>query len=173
MTREETKSVLSIIMRAYPRFKIVDTKEDVDLWHECLEDLEYARARTAAINIVKRTKDFPPDIATIREEYDRLLAEEKHEQGEIKRFYEQARSYYPGCGEYGYGWKEFSERAKTKEEAENLQNLIIGYVNYIDRETDAECIDFAECVKRVTRHPCEGIYIAKLPLKQPCGEAKR
>lgn len=147
MTREETKSILNIIIRAYPRMKIVETKEDVDLWHECLEDLEYQMARRAAINLVKGTKDFPPDIATIREEYDRLLGIDKHELGEIRRFYEQARSYYPNCGEVGYGWKEFWERANTRVEAEKLQNLIIAYVN----STESDCVDFAECVRTVRR----------------------
>lgn len=151
MKRDETKALLEILIRAYPRMKIVETKEDVDLWHECLEDLEYSMARKATINIVKTAKDFPPDIATIREEYGRLMAIEQREQGEIRRFYEQARSYYPGCGEYGYGWKEFSDRAKTKEDAERLQNLIISYVQYIDRETKDDCVDFAECVRTVRR----------------------
>ena len=147
MKREETKDLLSIIMRAYPRFKIVETKEDVDLWQECLEDLEYPRARKAAINIVKQTKDFPPDIATIREEYDRLLGIDKHELGEIRRFYEQARSFYPGCGEVGYGWIDFKERAKTKEDAEKLQNMIIAYVN----SAESDVIDFVECIRTVRK----------------------
>ncbi len=147
MKREETKTILSIIMRAYPRFRIVETKEDVDLWHECLEDLEYTRARQSAISLVKQTKDFPPDIATIREEYERLLGIEKKEVGEIRRFYEQARSYYPDCGDAGYGWIDFRERAKTKEDAEMLQNLIIAYVN----SATSEVIDFVDCIRTVRR----------------------
>ena len=147
MNRDETKRIIEIITRAYPRMKIVETKEDVDLWHECLEDLDYKMARQAAINLVKQIKGFPPDIATLREEYERLYAIEKHELGEIRRFYEQARSYYPNCGEVGYGWKEFWERANTRTEAEKLQNLIIGYVN----STESDCIDFVDCIRTVHR----------------------
>lgn len=149
MTRDETKAILMIITRAYPRMKIVETKEDVDLWHECLEDLEYPKARKAAINIVKNTKDFPPDIATIREEYDRLLKIEKHEEGEIKRFYEQARAYYPGSGEPGNGWKEFRERVKNAEEAERLQRRIIAYVSYMEQNTGENVMPFVECIQTV------------------------
>ena len=151
MNREETKRIIEIITRAYPRMKIVETKEDVDLWHECLEDLEYSRARKAVINLVKVTKDFPPDIAAVREEYNKILEEDNHELAAIRRLFLQTRNYYPCCGEYDYGWKEFSERAKTKEEAEMLHLLIINYVKYIDRETKDDVIDFADCVRTVRR----------------------
>lgn len=151
MTASEFTKIIGLIKGAFPhidRFKDDDVK---DVWYECLEDLEYQRARKATINTIKVAKDFPPDIATIRNEYERLLNEEKKELGEIKRFYDQARKFYPGCGELGYGWKEFHDRAKTKEDAERLQNLIISYVKYIDRETKDDCIDFAECVKTVRK----------------------
>lgn len=172
MTVNEVAEMIDTLKAAYPRMEQFSDDNVKTVWLKAFENLDGTRTMKAVWVCIKKY-EFMPSIAQVIKEYEDILAEEKHEQGEIKRFYEQARSYYPGCGEYGYGWKEFSERAKTKEEAENLQNLIIGYVNYIDRETDAECIDFAECVKRVTRHPCEGIYIAKLPLKQPRGEAKR
>lgn len=151
MTASEFTKIIGLIRGAYPhidRFKDDDVK---DVWYECLEDLEYQRARRAAINTIKTTKDFPPDIATIRKEYSRLLDEENKELGEIKKFYKQARDFYPNCGEFGYGWKEFYERAKTKEDAERLQNLIISYVTYIDRETKDDCIDFVECIKTIRK----------------------
>jgi hypothetical protein len=147
MNVSEFTKIIELIRGAFPhmdRFKDDDVKE---VWFECLEDLEYDRARRATLNTIKTAKDFPPDIATIREEYDRLLGIEKHELGEIRRFYEQARSFYPGCGEVGYGWIDFKERAKTKEEAEKLQNLIIAYVN----SAESDVIDFVECIRTVRR----------------------
>ena len=146
MTRDETKSILDILMRAYPRMKIVETKEDVDLWHECLEDLDYSKARKATIGIVKATKDFPPDIATIREEYKVVDAAERHGRAEINRFYEQARSYYPGSGEPGYGRAEFFEKAKNPEQAERLYNAIVKYVNSCTDTT----MDFKTCISTIT-----------------------
>ena len=147
MTAVEFTKIIGLIRGAFPhmdRFKDADVK---DVWFECLEDLEYGKARTATLNSIKKAKDFPPDIATIREEYFLLCEEERKEIGDIRRFYEQARSYYPNCGEVGYGWKEFWERANTRVEAEKLQNLIIAYVN----STESDCIDFVECVKTIRR----------------------
>lgn len=146
MNREETKDILNIILRAYPRMKVVETKEDVDLWHECLEDLEYQKARKATIDIVKKTMDFPPDIATIREEYKVVDAAERHGRAEINRFYEQARSYYPGSGEPGYGKAEFLDRAKTPEQAERLYNAIVKYVNSCTETT----MDFRACISTIS-----------------------
>lgn len=147
MNASEFTKIIGLIRGAFPhmdRFKDDDVKE---VWFECLEDLEYGKARTATLNSIKKAKDFPPDIATIREEYFLLCEEERKEIGDIRRFYEQARSYYPNCGEVGYGWKEFWERANTRVEAEKLQNLIIAYVN----STENDCIDFVECIRTVRK----------------------
>ena len=147
MTGSEFMKIIGLIRGAFPhmdRFKDADVK---DVWFECLEDLEYGKARTATLNAIKKAKDFPPDIATIREEYFLLCEEERKEIGDIRRFYEQARSYYPNCGDVGYGWIDFHERAKTKDEAERLQNLIISYVN----TTQSDVIDFVECIKTIRR----------------------
>ena len=147
MTGSEFMKIIGLIRGAFPhmdRFKDADVK---DVWFECLEDLEYGKARTATLNAIKKAKDFPPDIATIREEYFLLCEEERKEIGDIRRFYEQARSYYPNCGDVGYGWKEFWERANTRAEAEKLQNMIIAYVN----STENDCIDFVECIRTVRK----------------------
>ena len=110
MTRDETKSVLDVIMRAYPRMKIVETREDVDLWYECLEDLEYSRARKATINLVKQTKDFPPDIATIREEYDRLLEECSAQDRAVRDAYRNITNVYTDSGKLDQYLPIFRER---------------------------------------------------------------
>lgn len=154
MTRDETKKILDIVMRAYPRMRIVETKEDVDLWYECLEDLDYPKARNATINIVKTAKDFPPDIATIREEYDSLAKAEKSQYYAIKSEFERCRNYYPGSGTIDNGWAEFQERLKEAkpdmqiEAARYLANKVIGYVH------ECECngndpIDLAECIRTI------------------------
>ena len=141
----------------------------VDVWTRSLEDLEYEKAEKATYNCLKEN-EFPPSIAEIRKSYDVIAAAEKHELGEIRRFYEQARSFYPGCGEVGYGWKEFSARAKTKEDAEKLQNLIISYVQRIDK-TGGDVIDFAECVKSVRYD--KGIITTDKAVNSPVDERKQ
>ena len=152
MTREETKHILDIIIRAYPRMKIVETKEDVDLWHECLSDLEYDLARKASINLVKETKDFPPDIATIREEYANIIAAEKKRIGAIRDQYRNAKSYYPGTIEEGYAWDEWLSRAKDEKTAMLFCSTVVQYVRECEKnDTLNDIIDFKECVKTICR----------------------
>lgn len=152
MTREETKQILDIIIRAYPRMKIVETKEDVDLWHECLSDLEYDLARKASINLVKETKDFPPDIATIREEYANIIAAEKKRIGAIRDQYRNAKSYYPGTIEEGYAWDEWLSRAKDEKTAMLFCSTVVQYVRECEKnDTLNDIIDFKECVKTICR----------------------
>lgn len=152
MTREETKRILDIIIRAYPRMKIVETKEDVDLWHECLSDLEYDLARKASINLVKETKDFPPDIATIREEYANIIAAEKKRIGSIRDQYRNAKSYYPGTIEEGYAWDEWLSRAKDEKTAMLFCSTVVQYVRECEKnDTLNDIIDFKECVKTICR----------------------
>ena len=144
MTRDETKKLVYLITKAFPRFTIVEDKEGMDLWHECLSDMEYDDARKCVIESVK-SNEFPPTIAEIRKLYDVLIADKRKVQAEINRYYEQARSYYPGSGEYGNGRAEFFGRANTPEQAERLYNAIVRYVNGC---TDS-VMDFVECVKGV------------------------
>lgn len=152
MTREETKQILDIIIRAYPRMRIVETKEDVDLWHECLSDLEYDLARKASINLVKETKDFPPDIATIREEYANIIAAEKKRIGAIRDQYRNAKSYYPGTIEEGYAWDEWLSRAKDEKTAMLFCSTVVQYVRECEKnDTLNDIIDFKECVKTICR----------------------
>lgn len=152
MTREETKRILDIIIRAYPRMKIVETKEDVDLWHECLSDLVFDNARKAAISLVKQTKDFPPDIATIREEYANIIAAEKKRIGAIRDQYRNAKSYYPGTIEEGYAWDEWLSRAKDEKTAMLFCSTVVQYVRECEKnDTLNDIIDFKECVKTICR----------------------
>lgn len=150
MTRDETKNILDIVMRAYPRMRIVETKEDVDLWFECLEDLKYETARKATINLVKSAKDFPPDIATIRYEYDKLIADEKKEQGAIKTNYDYARGSYPQSIEAGYAWEEWKARAKDGEMASLFYKVIMQYVSECDKKNE-DVMDFKKCVETICR----------------------
>lgn len=150
MTRDETKNILDIVMRAYPRMRIVETKEDVDLWFECLEDLTYETARKATINLVKTEKDFPPDIATIRSEYDELIAAERRMQGAIKTNYDNARISYPQNIPIGYAWEEWRSRAKDDKGAEIFRQVISQYVRECER-ANTDVMDFKECVKTICR----------------------
>ena len=144
MTREDAKRIVSIIAKAFPRFTIVEDKEGMDIWAECLADIEYEDARKCVIDSIK-CAEFPPTIAEIRKRHDELMAERKRTAGDILRYYEMTRTYYPGSGEPGYGKAEFLERAKTPEQAARLYATIVKYVNSC---TDW-VMDFAECIRTV------------------------
>ena len=145
MDRDQTKQILKIVQQAYPRFEVVNNSFGVDVWHKSLEDLEYDKAEKATYNCIRKN-EFPPSIAEIRKAYEDITIVERKEYGDINRFYEQARAYYPGAGEIGYGKKEFFDKAKTPEQAERLYNSIIRYVNSCTDRT----MDFKECIRSLS-----------------------
>ena len=169
MTINEVVAMIDILKAAYPRMEQFSDDNVKMVWLKAFEELDGDKAVKATWVCVKKY-EFMPSIAQVIKEYDEIAAAESHELGEIRRFYDQARSFYPGCGEYGYGWKEFSERAKTKEDAERLQNLIISYVQYIDRAGIEDVTDFAECIKTVRR--VEGIITVGNVANSPVDERK-
>lgn len=146
MTYEEWFDLAKTMKRIYQREeKFMPDEETVKLMYSMVEDLEYNKAKVAVTNYIKCNK-FSPTIADIREEYDRIATSEKKEYAEINRFYEQARAYYPGSGEIGYGKKEFFEKAKTPEQAERLYNAIVRYVNNCTDTT----MDFKACITTIS-----------------------
>lgn len=145
MTYDEWFEIAKMVKRIYQREeKFMPDEETVKLMYSMVDDLDYERAKDAVTNYIKSNK-FSPTIADIRDEYEKIAAEERKAKGEINRYYEQSRSYYPSSGEMGYGKKEFFERAKTPEQAQRLYNAIVRYVNgCIDRT-----MDFAECIRGI------------------------
>lgn len=144
MDRDQTKQIIKIIQKAYPRFNIVDDSFGVDVWHKSLEDLDYRKTEEAAYNCLKGN-EFPPSIAEIRKAYNLIISVEKKDHAEIERCYEQARSYYPSSGKQGYGKEEFFSRAGNADGARKLYNAIVRYVNGC---TDW-VMDFVECIRTV------------------------
>ena len=145
MNRDQTKQILKILQQAFPRFEVVNNSFGVDVWHKSLEDLEYEKVERATYNCIQRN-EFLPSIAEIRKAYEVIAVEERKARTEINRFYEQARAYYPGSGEPGYGKAEFFERAKTPEQAERLYNMIVKYVNSCTDTT----MDFKACISTIS-----------------------
>lgn len=150
MTINEFIKIIGLIRGAFPhmdRFKDDDVK---DVWYECLSDLEFDVARTATLNTIKTAKDYPPDIATIREEYGKLIADEKKEQGAIKTNYDYARGSYPQSIEAGYAWEEWKARAKDGEMASLFYKVIMQYVSECDKKNE-DVMDFKKCVETICR----------------------
>jgi hypothetical protein len=110
MTINEFGKIISLIRGAFPhmdRFKDDDVK---DVWYECLEDLRFDVARKATLNTIKRAKDFPPDIATIREEYDRILEECSTQDRAVRDAYRSITNVYTGIEKLDQYLTVFRER---------------------------------------------------------------
>ena len=145
MNRDQTKQILKILQQAFPRFEIVNNSFGVDVWCKSLEDLEYEKVERATYSCIQKN-EFPPSIAEIRKAYEVIDAEERKSKADIYRYYEQARAYYPGSGEAGYGKAEFFARAKAPDQAERLYNAIVKYVNGC---TDT-AMDFKTCISTIS-----------------------
>ena len=149
MTREETKKIVSMIVKAFPRFTIVQDKEGMDLWHECLSDIPYEDARECVIESIK-TKEFPPAIAEIRKAYEEMLDQRKKVETHITDYYNRARNYYPSCENYGEGIDEWKTAVGNDVgKAAKLCNLIVGKVN--NASEGEQLPSFGEIVKEIKK----------------------
>lgn len=148
MTRDEVKKVVVMIAKAFPRFTIVQDKEGMDLWHECLSDVPYEDARTAVIDCIK-TKEFPPTIAEIRKAYGEIEDGRKKAKLLIRQEYDAIRSYYPSCGDVNNGWSEFQDRCDSPEKAKRLRTALYNYVREVE-QTGGNTEPFVEKIKTIT-----------------------
>lgn len=157
MTINEFGKILGLIRGAFPhidRFRDDDVK---DVWYECLSDLEFDIARAATINTIKAAKDFPPDIAKIREEYDYLAAEKRRNNADIKEYYTRSCNSYPMEVPDGYGWEEWQSRVNDGEQAKVFNQVIKQYINECN-EAGEDVIDFLQCVKTICRDSDKKIF---------------
>lgn len=158
MTRDEVKKILAKLTIMYPHFAVGEPVcgfKPTDVWFEMIGDMDYARADKAVVACTQKCK-YPPTVADIREEYDRISAEANKDEREIREYYERTRSYYPGSGDYNYGWEEWltrvSEASDRVSAARWLNNRITQYVNSCEKET----MDFAECVRTIGNERKDG-----------------
>ena len=158
MKKSETSKIIIKLMTVYPSFKFganvitgeeMDLTEVVNIWHEMIGDMEYAKAETAVNACINKCK-FVPSIAEIREEYDELISAEKKEQGAIKTNYDYARGSYPQSIEAGYAWEEWKSRAKDGEMAILFYKVIMQYVSECDKKNE-NVMDFKKCVETICR----------------------
>lgn len=150
MTASEFTKIIGLIKGAFPhidRFKDDDVK---DVWYECLSDLDFDIARLATINTIKSAKDFPPDIAKIREEYEYLDYARRKSMAEVKEYYNRSRNSYPTDVPYDYGWEEWKSRASDGQQARVFHEVIMQYLNECIRDRK-DAIDFRECVRSICR----------------------
>lgn len=96
MDRKEFVEIMGAMVEMYPgRFeKLGDLA--MEMWFECLSDLEYGIARQAIVNHAKSSK-FPPTVADIREQYELIFKKRMSQCSELYGVFNEMRTYYP-CG---------------------------------------------------------------------------
>lgn len=151
MTREEVKRILATLVYAYPKLtfpKSVEGITAVDVWYDNLGDIDFEDAKKATTIAIQRS-EFPPSIAEIRKAYKEIEDKRKEIKSAIRQEYEATRSYYPSCGEYNNGWKEFQERSNgDRDRAKKLHIALIDYVREMEK-TGGNTEPFTERIKSI------------------------
>ncbi len=66
MTREETKTIIRVLMAAYPNFKPESLTETVQIWHMMLEDVDYKLISLAVKSYIRTNNSgFAPSIGQL------------------------------------------------------------------------------------------------------------
>lgn len=68
----------------------------LDMWFECLKDLNADWLRTAIINYAKGN-EYPPTVAALRKEYGAIEETEQSYRTELKRLYDLTIAVYPSA----------------------------------------------------------------------------
>ena len=150
MTIDETVKMIDLLKAAYPRMEHFGDDSVKEVWCDAFEDVDGKIALKATMVCIKKY-EFMPSIAQVLRECEAISAEANKDEREIREYYERTRSYYPGSGDYNYGWEEWltrvSEASDRVSAARWLNNRITQYVNSCEKET----MDFAECIRTVGR----------------------
>ena len=94
MVRKEWGTIVKQIRAFYPKYDFMEREDSFDAWYELLEDLEYPATLQAVKNLAKENQ-YPPTIADIRHEYQRMLDIFNNRLREVKHNYRNAMSGYP------------------------------------------------------------------------------
>ena len=94
MTFKEFAVIAERIKAYFPRDGVFPTKESVSLWYDCLQDLRFDWTQAALKNYVCGN-NYPPTIADIRNEYQKILGAESEARVQLRRVYEETVAIYP------------------------------------------------------------------------------
>jgi hypothetical protein len=149
MTIENTVSLIEMIAAAYPRFEVLKSEETITVWHECLEDLDYDKAKIATKNVIK-VSEYPPTIAEIRNNYEEIAKEEKKLRDTCNYNYKLCRGIYPKELEEGYGYNEFVAKVMTAKPEKRIEaaQYIYSHMNKVVYSGE-EVPDFVEIIKGI------------------------
>lgn len=78
MTREETKTIIRVLMAAYPNFKPESLTETVQIWHMMLEDVDYKLISLAVKSYIRTNNSgFAPSIGELTEQVNKITSPEE------------------------------------------------------------------------------------------------
>lgn len=152
MDRKEFVEIMGAMVEMYPgRFEKLGNLA-MEMWFECLSDLEYGIARQAIVNHAKSSK-FPPTVADIREQY-RFIREEVHKKAvAIENVFLNMMNFYPSGSDdkdaFGvfYSKLENSESGFELEYAKTIRDAVIDYVKRCENGEEEFNMSLSECIR--------------------------
>lgn len=155
MDRNEFVTIMTGIAEMYPgRFeKLGDLA--LEMWYECLSDLDYGMAKRAIGNHVKSSK-YPPTVADIREQYLIILDEAEECSLRLRNIFFEIRNSYPSGNEDENAVYVFTEKIKEIEPkkqieyAKAIRNTVIDYVIRCENGEGELTMTLSECIEWAT-----------------------
>lgn len=152
MNRDEFVDIMGAMVEMYPgRFERLGDLA-MEMWFECLSDLDYKKTREAVKNHVKLNK-FPPTVADIREHYGLLVGKSKSDAIALRDVFNEMRNYYPGGNRDNNAENVFLSRILELDAnarlsyAIALKNTVIDYVSRCEQGTDDMRMTLSECIE--------------------------
>lgn len=127
MTLTELSKLIKSVQSLYPKYHF--STETVELWNECLSDIDYKLAHDSLVNHAK-TSQFPPTIADIRK-YAEI---NKVEKVNLNKWYSDTENRYPkcfvddGCKEYYLSMFDGMEEKEKERKARMILQFTINYI---------------------------------------------
>lgn len=140
MTKDEFKLIVNKLRKAYTQDNYIADKESFDIWFEMLEDLQAPATEQAVKNII-RDKTYPPTIADIRHEYDRLYEVYKAKLRDVRSNYEIGMQGYPCFINDDETYQVFLAKIKQYPQSEWIKRSIRFKNTVIDFVRDCELND--------------------------------
>lgn len=152
MDRKEFVEIMGAMVEMYPgRFeKLGDLA--MEMWFECLSDLEYGIARQAIVNHAKSSK-FPPTVADIREQCLEIHRDMQEYALRLRNIFYEMRNSYPSGRDDENAFFVFAEKINETEQhrqlqrAKEIRDAVIDYVKRCEDGEEEFNMSLSECIR--------------------------
>lgn len=117
------------------------TKEVLDVWYECLKDLDSGILHTALVDYVKGS-EFSPTVAALRREYETVRQENVKSKAELKRLYYMTIAFYPcarDSAEVLKAWQGLMEGKTNRERLETARRVLNCVCRFVRSREESGC----------------------------------